>query len=85
MAFCLFCKQSTTETFFTMLEHQKKVLEAVSYDKALFRKELLKSLTWLNSEELTHLQLWLRENFYPEYANVIMEVFYPKYDVASHN
>jgi hypothetical protein len=35
-----------------MLEHQKLVLEKVSNDRELFRKELLKSLKWLKSYEI---------------------------------
>ncbi len=66
-----------------MLEHQKIVLKGVSGDKRLFKKELLKSLTWLNAHELTQLRLWLRENFYHQHSDIIKEVLYPQYEIAS--
>ena len=66
-----------------MLEHQKKILEAVSYDKALFRKELIKSQAWLNSNELTQLRIWVRQRFFDMHADVITDLLYPKYNFAS--
>ena len=66
-----------------MLEHQKIVLKGVSNDKRLFKKELIKSLAWLNAHELTQLRLWLRENFYKQHSDIIREVLYPEYQVAS--
>ena len=66
-----------------MLEHQKIVLKGVSNDKKLFRKELIKSLAWLNAYELTQLRLWLRENFYQKHSDIIKEVLYPEYQEAS--
>ncbi len=66
-----------------MLEHQKKVLQGVSNDPFLFRKELIKSAAWLNSHELTQLRLWVREQFYPVHKNIIDDILYPRYDFAS--
>lgn len=66
-----------------MLEHQKKVLKSVSFDKTLFRKELIKSLSWLNNKEQIQLAKWVRENFAHLHANIIMDVCHPKYDYAS--
>lgn len=66
-----------------MLEHQKKVLTSVSFDKPLFRKELIKSLSWLNEEEQIQLAKWVKENFAHLHSDIIMDVFYPKYDYAS--
>lgn len=65
-----------------MLEHQKKVLAALSYDKHLFRKELIKSQAWLNANELNHLRIWVRQNFYHKHSDVIEEVLYPEYKYA---
>ncbi len=60
-----------------MLEHQKIVLRNVAYNHDLFRKELLKSLAWLNSNELTKLRVWLRKNYWSTHKNVILDVLYP--------
>ncbi|MCG8700864.1 MAG: hypothetical protein MI922_22610 [Bacteroidales bacterium] len=65
-----------------MLEHQKKVLQGVSYDKSLFRKELVKSIAWLNVFELSELRKWLNNSFWQTHADVITEVMYPNYEVA---
>lgn len=61
-----------------MLEVQKKVLDALSYSKALFKKELKKSLTWLTNDELVSLKQWLKDNFWHTHADVIVEVLYSK-------
>ena len=57
-----------------MLEFSKKVLNKVSFDKALFRKELQKSLRWLNKTEITHLKIWTLATF-SQYKRIILEVF----------
>lgn len=66
-----------------MLEHQKIVLQGVSYDKYLFRKELIKSLSWLNKSDQQTLIKWVKEKFASRHADVIIDVLYPKYDYAS--
>ncbi|MBN1598748.1 MAG: hypothetical protein JW894_10670 [Bacteroidales bacterium] len=58
-----------------MLEHQKKVLEQLSYDKVLFRKEILKSFRWLKSYEIIMLHNWLKDNYGQKYPDVIQDVF----------
>ena len=58
-----------------MLEFSKKVLNKVSFDKKLFKKELQKSLRWLNKREMTHLKIWTLATF-SQYKNIILEVFY---------
>jgi hypothetical protein len=60
-----------------MLEHQKLVLRNVAYNKELFRKELHKSLVWLNSYDISQLFVWLKENFWDLHKDVIEEVVYP--------
>ena len=62
-----------------MLEHQKKVIQNVAGNAELFKKELYKSLAWLNSYDLTQLRKWLRENFWHTHKGIIQEVFYPIY------
>lgn len=65
-----------------MLEHQKIVLNGVSDSKELFRKELLKSLIWLNAEEQTQLRRWVKENFWNKHAEIIRDVFYRELKTA---
>lgn len=60
-----------------MLEAQKSVLLNVSYDLNLFRKELIKSLVWLNTSELTELRKWLRDSFEEPHIEIVKEVMYP--------
>ena len=57
-----------------MLEHQIIVLRGVSHDKYLFRKELLKSMSWLNSEDQTQLLRWVCENFQSHHPEILKEV-----------
>ena len=66
-----------------MLEHQKIVLSGVSDNQMLFRKELSKSMQWLNTEQQRQLGRWVRENFNHQHAQVIDEVLNGAYDVAS--
>tara|TARA_Y100000739_G_C20419660_1_gene378364 strand:+ start:481 stop:666 length:186 start_codon:yes stop_codon:yes gene_type:complete len=57
-----------------MLEFSKNVLSKVSFDKNLFRKELLKSISWLNRKETLTLKIWTLTTF-SQYKNIILEVF----------
>jgi hypothetical protein len=65
-----------------MLELQKKVLNGVSNDKGLFKKELIKSIAWLNTFELKELKKWLMNNFYHIHKDVINEVLHLGLDYA---
>ena len=57
-----------------MLEFSKKILQKVSFDKKLFRKELQKSATWLNNKEGITLKIWALTSF-AHYKETILEVF----------
>ncbi len=59
-----------------MLEHQKKVLQGVADNADLFKKELVKSMIWLNAEELTSLREWLKDTYWEVHKNIIHEVLY---------
>lgn len=59
----------------TMLDHQKIILEKLSTDKEMFRKEIVKSFKWLKSYEILMLRRWLKESFGKTHADVIHEVF----------
>lgn len=58
-----------------MLEHQKIVLQNVSDNKELFRKELEKSLKWLKSWEIYKLHRWVKDNFSKSHKEIIDDVF----------
>jgi len=58
-----------------MLELSKKILEKVSFDKKLFRKELKKSLNWLKPNEQVLLKTWCLATFGAAYSELITEVF----------
>ncbi len=66
-----------------MFELCKTVLNGVHEDKSLFRKELIKSLSWLNQEDQEKFQNWVRERFRYEHADVIDEILNTKYQFAS--
>lgn len=59
-----------------MLELTKHILQRVSFDKILFRKELTKALKWLKKEEALMLQAWCIATFTSEeFKAIIREVF----------
>lgn len=58
-----------------MLKYTKTVLQKVSFNKDLFKKELQKSLRWLRKDEVRVLQTWCVLTFGSIYMDVINEVF----------
>jgi hypothetical protein len=58
-----------------MFENQKRRLKQLSYDKELFRNEILRSFKWLKSYEIILLHKWLKENFAKTHSDVIRQVF----------
>lgn len=58
-----------------MLEMTKTVLDRVSFDKGLFRKELIKAKKWLSKDEIAKLKVWCLATFGTLYGDVIVEVF----------
>ncbi|MBW6490561.1 MAG: hypothetical protein K0B15_05125 [Lentimicrobium sp.] len=59
-----------------MLEYSKTILQKVSFNRDLFRKELIKSMRWLRKEEIILLQIWCLVTFNDKYSEIIREVFY---------
>jgi hypothetical protein len=57
-----------------MLEFSKKILQKVSFDKKLFRKELKKSTKWIAKHEMAALKIWALTSF-THYKDTILEVF----------
>ena len=45
------------------LSYSKIILEKVSFDQKIFRKELRKSLSRLSKEEIKKLESWIIDNF----------------------
>ena len=58
-----------------MLKYTMTILQKVSFDKDLFKRELRKSLKWLKRDEVLALQAWCAINFGVIYSDVISEVF----------
>ncbi len=45
----------------SMLEYLKMVLQKVSFDRGLLRREYRKSFQWLNASERKELNLWIKQ------------------------
>jgi hypothetical protein len=58
-----------------MFEMSKKILEKVSFDRALFYKELVKTLKWIKPDEKMLLKTWCLANFGHLYKDSIMAAF----------
>lgn len=58
-----------------MLEMSKKILQNVSFDKSLFRKELSKALSWIKADEALLLKAWCIATFGHVYGDVITDAF----------
>ena len=57
-----------------MFEYTKQILTKVSFDRNLFRKELIKSIQLLKREERRLLKVWCVATF-AIYSDVIVDVF----------
>ncbi|WP_035757871.1 hypothetical protein [Hugenholtzia roseola] len=58
-----------------MLEYQMMILEKVSFDKHLFEKELRKSLSLLNTNDLLELRKWASARFERQYPEILRKIF----------
>jgi len=58
-----------------MFEMSKKILEKVSFDRALFYKELVKTARWLQPDEKMLLKAWCLTHFGHLYRDVITDAF----------
>ncbi len=63
------------ETGKKMMEFSKEVLQKVSFDKLLFRKELIKARKWVGQRDQLVLKAWCLATFGHMYKDVILEVF----------
>lgn len=58
-----------------MLDHQKSILNQLSENRELFRKEIVKSFNWLKSYEILQLHKWLKENYMETHGDIIKDIF----------
>lgn len=58
-----------------MFEYTKQVLQKVSFDRELFRKELYKALQWLKNDERKMLMMWCIATFGAKYMDIIQQAF----------
>lgn len=58
-----------------MLELSKQILQKVSFDRKLFKKELKKSLRWIKPHERVPFKAWCLATFGAAYHDLIREVF----------
>ena len=58
-----------------MLEHQKLIIDNISYDKSLFKKEIIKSAKWLKVSDLYKLFEWLKQKYWNTHEEIIVNVF----------
>jgi hypothetical protein len=58
-----------------MFEYSKENLTKVSFDKELFRKELIKSIKWVTADERKLLLLWCLATFQDKYGSIISQAF----------
>ena len=57
-----------------MLRFSKSILQKVSFDRSLFKKELRKSIYWIKKEELMILKVWCLASF-GKYKDIIIDTF----------
>jgi len=58
-----------------MMEFSKQILQKVSFDQRLFKKELIKARRWVGQHDQLVLKAWCLATFGHMYKDVIMEVF----------
>ena len=58
-----------------MMDFSKEVLRKVSFDRMLFKKELIKARNWLGQQDQLVLKAWALATFGHMYRDVIMDVF----------
>lgn len=57
------------------MEFSKQVLQKVSFDPRLFRKELIKARRWVGQSDQLVLKAWCLATFGHLYKDIIVEVF----------
>lgn len=57
------------------MELSQQVLQKVSFDPRLFRKELMKAARWVGQRDQLLLKAWCLATFGHQYKDVILDVF----------
>ena len=57
-----------------MFEYQKIILQNVNFSNKLFKEELIKSVEYIQHDELVNFRNWVIDNFYHTHFNEINEV-----------
>jgi hypothetical protein len=57
-----------------MFEYTKQILTKVSFDRTLFRKELIKALRMLKKDERRLLKIWCVATF-AAYSDLVIDAF----------
>jgi hypothetical protein len=58
-----------------MFELSKVILQRVSFDRHLFKKELRKALRWISRDDLHAFKAWCQAQFGHRYPDVLEETF----------
>ncbi|WP_346856846.1 hypothetical protein [uncultured Draconibacterium sp.] len=58
-----------------MLEYAKVILPKVSFSRELFRKELNKCISWVETNQVQELRAWCYNKFQKMYPDVLAEAF----------
>ena len=58
-----------------MMEFSKQILQKVSFDRRLFKKELVKARRWIGQHDQLVFKAWCLATFGHMYKDVIMEVY----------
>jgi hypothetical protein len=58
-----------------MIEYAKVILPKVTFNKFLFRKELMKCISWMKPSERRELKIWCFMTFSNQYPDVLNEAF----------
>jgi hypothetical protein len=58
-----------------MLKYSIQVLEKVSFDESIFKKELEKSIKWVKNKEIALLKYWCFKKYFTKHPQVLEEVF----------
>lgn len=58
-----------------MIEYAKTILPKMSFSKLLFKKELMKCLSWMKPAEQNELKAWCVKRFNDKYPDVLEEAF----------
>lgn len=57
------------------MEYAKVVLPNVSSNKKLFKKELLKCLSWIDKNEIAEFIKWCYQRFSRQHPDILAEAF----------